>query len=378
MYAWNRRLRRGLMAVAVVVTAGAGLVLSGIGAPAASAAAGARINGGVEDGTFSPTCLSGHTATPDTGVLSATTYRNRLGNVVRVLVPYNIATKRSSNEFKCFNTYLSDAKASGAAVEVSLNRVGTGAKPPSLGTYTKAVHALAKAAGGRISDLTAWNEPNNRSYLPGSAAATKAGQYFLAASKVFPGKMVGGDFASGVSPSFLTSYIKAMGNTHPAIWAIHPYTDVTNFQYYVHAGLKPSKAGAKAAASSKVLQFARYLHDHGYGPSTSIWINEIYVDHTADKNPPAGTPGKKGSTTFSTKNQADAALFLSGGLGADSLPGALAGKDLPQLTRYIYLRAWDASADQQLPDADVLEVGFPDCLYYTLAGHKTTPAPQCS
>jgi hypothetical protein len=369
---------RGLVAVASIAVLGAGWVLPGIGAPAASAAASSRISGGVEDGTFKPICLSGQSTTPDTGVLSATTYRNRLGTVVRILVPYNIATKRSSNEFKCFDRYLGDAGAYGAAVEVSLVRLHPGAKAPSLSSYTKAVHALAKAAGSRISYLTAWNEPNNPAYLPGSGAATRAGRYLLAANKFFPGKMVGGDFASGVSPSFLSSYIKAMGNVHPTIWAIHPYTDVTNFQYYVHAGIKPLPAGEKAAARSKVLQLAKNLHKHGYGPTTSIWINEVYIDHTADKNPPAGTKGKKGSTTFSTKNQAEAALFLSGGLGVDSLPGVLAGKDLPQLTQYIYLRAWDAGTDQQPADADVLEVHFPDCLYYTLAGNKNTPAPQCS
>jgi hypothetical protein len=356
MYIRNRWLTRGMVAVAGTAAVSAGLVLSGIGAPAASAAAAPRITGGVEDGTFAPTCLHGHSVTPDTGVLSATTYRNRLGTVVRILVPYNIATKRTSDEFKCFNSYLSDAGTYGAAVEVSLVRLHPGAKAPSLGTYTKAVGALAKVAG----------------------AAKKAGQYLVAANKVFPGKIVAGDFASGVSPSFLSSYIKAIGNVHPATWAIHPYTDVTNFQYYVHAGLKPLKAGAKAAARSKVLQLAENLHKYGYGSTTSIWINEIYVDHTADKNPPAGTPGKKGSTTFSIKNQAEAALFLRGGLGPDSLPGVLAGKDLPQLTQFIYLRAWDASTDQQQTEADVLEVQFPDCLYYTLAGHKSTPAPQCS
>jgi hypothetical protein len=79
---------------------------------------------------------------------------------------------------------------------------------------------------------------------------------------------------------------------------------------------------------------------------------------------------------FSARNQGYAALFLSGGLGADSLPGELAGKDLPQLTRYIYLRAWDNG--KKLPDADVLQVHAPGCVYYTLAGGGTTPAPQCS
>jgi hypothetical protein len=378
MYLRDRWLTRGLIAFAGTMVVGAGLMLGGVGASTASAALSPRINGGVEDGTFSATCLRGRSATPDTSVLAAATYRNRLGSVVRILVPYNIATRPSSNEFKCFNTYLNDAGAYGAVVEVSLDRLGFRARAPRLATYTKDVEALAKAAAGRISYLTAWNEPNNRAYLPGFAAAREAGEYFVAANKSFPGEVVAGDFASGVSPSFLNRYVRALGDVHPAIWAIHPYTDVTNFQYYEHAHLTPSRAAAKAAAGSKLLQFARYLSAHGYGPSTSIWINEIYVDHTADKNPPTGIAGKKGSTIFSTENQANAALFLSGGLGADSLPGVLAGKNLPQLTLYIYLRAWDAGTDQQLPDADVLEVHFPDCLYYTLAGHKTTPAPQCS
>jgi hypothetical protein len=357
---------RGLAVVTATAALGAGLLASGAGAQAATVASSHRIAGGVEDGTFSPTCLRGDTARPPTSVLKATHYRNQLGQVVRILVPYDIAVKKSSKSFKCLNRYLAAAARHGVTMEVSLNRVRDHAPGPSLARYTTAVGDLARAEGSRIRYLTAWNEPNNPAYLSGSGAATRAGHYFVAARQAFPGKMVGGDFASGVGPGFLSRYVKAIGQARPGIWAIHPYTDLRNFQGYLAAGQTPRQAGAKAAARSKILQFARELHQHRYGPGTRIWINEIYVYRAL------------GKTKFSKRNRSYAALFLAGGLGADSLPGVLAGQDLPQLTRYIYLRAWAARKDKQLPEAEVLEVHFRTCLYRTLAGHKTRPAPHCA
>jgi hypothetical protein len=143
----------------------------------------------------------------------------------------------------------------------------------------------------------------------------------VAASQAFGSKVVAGDFSSGVPASFLSSYLGPItkAHLHPGIWAIHPYTDVSNFQYYLHDKKSPQAAGQLAAASSKVLQLATELRVHGYGPGTELWINEIYIDHTSDKFPLAGIPGAPG-TPFAARNQGYAALFLSGGLGADSLP----------------------------------------------------------
>lgn len=349
---------------------------SGLGARSASAASGSRINGGVEDGAFTSSCLNGKT-TPDTGVLAAYGYRNRLGTVVRIIVPYNIAVNTSSTEYKCLSSYLADADAYGAAVEMSLDQGSKHPAGPSLSRYRAAIRDLHQNLGGRVSYLTAWNEPNNGSYLTGDDPAKRAGQYYVAARREFGSKVVAGDFSSGVSASFLARYLGPIKNAdmHPRIWAIHPYTDVSNFQYYMHDKKSPQAAGHLAAASSKMLQMAGELSAQGYKSNTKLWINEIYIDHKSDKNPPKGIPGAKGKTGFSSRNQAYAALFLSGGLGADSLPGALADKDIPQLNRYIYLRARDNG--QNLPEADVLQVHAPGCVYYTLAGSGSKPAPQC-
>jgi hypothetical protein len=378
MYREQRRSGRGLAALlATGVLLGAGLLASEAGTQAAYAAPGSRISGGVEDGAFKLSCLSGTTA-PDTGVLRASGYRDKLGNLVRIIVPYNIAVNTSGKKFKCLDSYLTDAGQYGAAVEVSLDQGDSHPAGPSLQQYAAAVTDLNRTLGGRIAYLTAWNEPDNPAYLRGNSPAIRAGQYYVAASQAFGSKVVAGDFASGVPASFLSSYLGPItrAHLHPGIWAIHPYTDVSNFQYYLHDKKSPLAAGQLAAASSKVLQLATELRAHGYGPGTDLWINEIYIDHTADKIPPAGIPGAPGVTRFSSRNQGYAALFLSGGLGADSLPGVLAGTDLPQLTRYIYLRAWDNGKEPA--DADALQVHAPDCVYYTLAGSRSTPAPQCS
>jgi hypothetical protein len=81
-----------LLATGVLLAAG--LLTPGAGTQAAYAAPGPRISGGVEDGAFKLSCLSGTTA-PDTGVLQASGYRDKLGNVVRIIVPYNIAANTS-------------------------------------------------------------------------------------------------------------------------------------------------------------------------------------------------------------------------------------------------------------------------------------------
>ena len=338
-----------------------------------------RINGGVEDGTFSPTCLDGPHKTP-TAVVDATAYRRRIGaNVVRILVPWNIAMNQKSKTFLCFRSYL-DQAAGKATIEVSLNRRNNRVDNPSVGAYTKAVDALARVLKPKISYLTAYNEPNNASYLVPRGAAAKAGRFYLAARKVFGSKVVAGDFASGVSRSFLNAYAAQVKSVHPAIWALHPYTDVTNFQYDLAAqkNKDPQKAGRKAGSGSKVLQFARFLKADGYGSSTSIWINEIYVTHLADKNPPSGVPGKKNGTSFSNANQGYAALFLDGGLGAASLPAAItrAGSGLPRLTRYVYLRATTDNAT--LPNADVLKIRIRTCVYDALATTTGTLPTQCA
>lgn len=374
---WSGRGLAALVAAGALLGTGLLQAASGTGAELTAAASVPRINGGVEDGAFTLSCLSG-AAAPDAGVLSASGYRNKLGAVVRVIVPYNIAVNASASEYKCLDSYLTDARKYGAAVELSLDQGSSKPAGPTLAAYTTAVNDLRTRMGGRIAYLTAWNEPNNASYLSGDNPAQRAGQYYVAARKAFGSKVVAGDFSSGVAASFLTTYLGPISTAklRPGTWAIHPYTDVSNFQYYLNAGKTPQAAGQLAAASSKVLQLANELHSHGYGRGTSLWINEIYVDHTSDKNPPAGVSGTKGKTAFSIQDQGYAALFLSGALGADSLPGVLKGKNLPQLTRYVYLRAWDNG--KTLPDADVLQVHAPSCVYYTLAGTRGTPAPQCS
>jgi hypothetical protein len=396
-----RAARRGGTVLAATAVLASSLFAAGAPAQAKPGQAG-RIIGGVEDGTFSRTCLKGGAADP--GVLQGTgmTYRAALAKgvgIVRILVPWNIATRPAdAKDLTCLENYMSAAHGN-ADVEVSLNRSSKHGSGPSPTAYARSVQALATLNLG-FSHVTAWNEPNNRSYLAGKHPATRAGRYFVIAHKIFGNKVVAGDFASGVSKKFLDGYTKALGSLRPGIWAMHPYTDLTNFQFYLSdqpAGHKnPVAAAKKADAHSKVKQFARLLAHHKYGSTTRIWLNEIYIDHRADKCPPtshAGSGANKGKCVtragkpitqpgkgkkFPLANQADAALYLSGALGHSSLPGMLKGKNVPQLTTYIYLRALDDPTNVQFKDADVLQVAHKSCVYYTLAGARSTPAPQCS
>lgn len=122
----------------------------------------------VEDGTFSPNCIKG-AGTADPGVLDAYSYRHPIGDVVRILVPWNIATV-GATPLSCLQTYLTDARTASVPVEVSLNNPG-------------------------------W--------------ATLAGKYFSIAKATFAGlgiQMIAGDFSStAVSADNLSTYITAAG-----------------------------------------------------------------------------------------------------------------------------------------------------------------------
>lgn len=390
-------IRRNQARVAAVVVAAA--AVAGVGAMPASAStvstapAAQKIAGGVEDGTFRATCLSASTTTktaPPRKVLAAKSWRKGMGaTVVRVLVPWNIAVQPTSPQATCLLKYLELASKDKTTVEVSLNRRSdTKADDPGISDYRNAINALARLSkgGSLIGYLTAYNEPDNKSYFSDPHPASRAGHYYQIANgnKAFRGKVIAGDFAEPVTQSFLRGYIKAIGKSPAPIWAIHPYTDITNFQYFMHDH-RTARQAAQAELTEKnsyVIQFAELLKNNGY-QSSSIWLNEIYVTHRADRNPPPGVPGSKGhynkkthkwtGTTFSRVNQGYAGLFLDGGLGQDSLPGYLAAHGLPRLTRYVYMRA----ATKSLPEAYVLIVKQKGCLWSTFAGAASKPAANC-
>lgn len=371
----GRRLMRGLAVLGAATTLGAGLLA--VGSHAALASSPGRIDGGVEDGTFSPHCFKG-AGMADPGVLDASPYRHPIGDVVRILVPWNIATV-GGTPFNCLKTYLTDANAANVPVEVSLNRAAGHANGPTISNYRAAVSALKKDLQGEASYITylsAWNEPNNQAYLNNRSWATLAGKYFSIAKATFAGlgiQMIAGDFSSkAVSAANLSAYITAAGGVKAggiptgAIWATHPYSDVREFEKLMASGkYTQDQAGAMAAAASTVTSLANELHTHTYGPGTSIWIGEVAIYDSYQ------------GLTFHSAIQDDAALFLSGGLGPDSLSGYLSGKTVPQVRRYIYLRAADATTkSKHLFDSGgehVLQVNFPDCMYDAL----TRPAAGC-
>lgn len=363
---------RGLAVLAAAVTLCAGL--QAVGSQAALASSPGRIDGGVEDGTFSPNCLKG-AETPDPGVLDAYGYRHPIGDVVRILVPWDIATV-GGTPFACLKTYLADANAASVPVEVSLNRAAADANGPTISNYTAAVSALKNGLGSEASYITylsAWNEPNNPAYLNNTGWATLAGDYFSIAKSTFAGlgiQMVAGDFSStAVSADNLSTYITAAGGVNAGgiptggIWATHPYSDVREFEKLMASGkYTQDQAGAMAAAASTVTSLANKLHTHTYGPGTRIWIGEVAIyDNYQGK-------------MFSSAVQDDAALFLSG-TGPDTLPGYLSAQTVPQVGRYIYLRADDATSSPSFDNGGehVLQVNFPDCVYYAL----TTPEAGC-
>lgn len=381
------RWRSGSAVLAVIVVGAVVMpVTTATAAGGTPSAAAHRVAAGVEDGNFSPRCLNGSSGLADLHVAKAVKYRAGLdAHVVRVLVPWNIELRPTAKR-TCFNHYLKHASKY-EKIEVSLNR-SKRKDSPNLARYSQAIKRLGNHAND-ISYLTAYNEPNNKNYLAKHRAATKAAQMYVRAAKTFHAKVVAGDFASGVSKKFLRTYANHLRrrHLHPTVWALHPYTDISNFQYFLQRQKhKNADAAARSANNhSKTVEFAHYLKALHYGSKTHIWLNEIYVTHLADKCPPYKTKSKCDKATkptyekkFSGRNQAYAAFYLDGVLGKDSLPRAVAQVGGPRLTRYVYLRATTNHANKA--HADVLKVPIPkdrqrNCIYDALATTiRTIPA----
>jgi hypothetical protein len=388
-----RRSVRGLAVLAGAAALGAGLI--GAGSQAAMATTPGRIDGGVEDGTFSTHCLHGGDGTASAGVIDAAAYREPVGEVIRILVPWNIAEAGHLAELSCLTGWLNDAHAEDVAVpgsvsvEVSVNRVNDDSSGPDSASYSTAMGDLdtwlyKDSHAPYITYLSAWNEPNNKAYLNLKNWAPRAGGYFKTAKAAFAGHgitMVAGDFSSTrVSAANLSAYITAAGGVRESgiptggIWSLHPYSDIREFEKLVTRGTSASAAGQQVAANSAVAALDSKLHTHGYGKGTRLWLGEIAIyDHY-------GSTKKHNKITYSTAAAAAAANFLTDTTGTDSLAGyVLSQKAWPRVGRYIYLRAQASNSSKPQTDAaglHVLQVNDPTDFVYEALTATTSDGPQ--
>lgn len=225
----------------------------------------------------------------------------------------------------CFDTWLAAVFARGLQPEIDFRADDLYAwngttLMPTLAQYQDAVFQFRNQYvdcgascpdGGQVTVIAPWNEPDNYSivfpdhqtHLNGSSCPTNptadncgavmaaqawAVTYELVVQGGVNGAgcpnclIVAGDFSAadglktitgGACPNscvYAYLYNEYLKNTttgeqfHPDKWAVHPYTDITDFQN-------------GAQNPTKLSQFAAKLQSFGYGPSTYIWLNEVSV-----------------------------------------------------------------------------------------------------
>jgi hypothetical protein len=221
-----------------------------------------------------------------------------------------------------------------------------------------------------------------------SACASKCELTSGPAANQLNSGIVAGDFSSGVAsqtgsvegtsgksasqPYWQTyaqhlDYCATCALTRPWTWGVHSYTDASDYEYCTG---DPGNSYPPAGYHSKTAQMAGDLATMSYGSTTSIWLNEISVYHQAQFDPPSGCENNR-SSTFSSRRQAFAFLFLDGANSGVTLPSEVPASE-PQVDRLYYLRAFTGSAS----DATYIHPGVFDCLYQTM--HTQAVSSSCS
>ena len=313
----------------------------------------------------------------------------------------------------CFNAWLAGVAQTGARPEVAFKPDPNFKSPdgrfvgvPDIQTYRTAVDAFiseysdaADTDGrARVQIISPWGEPdfsgtgNSRIFMSagghlfadpnchGSGTAKTCGPMLAAsmwqvvhadcAQCTLPGQTAGsgviaGDFTSaggletgsgkGLTSTYLYVYAKHLGGNRPVVWALHPYTDIENFEAADAVG-NP----APALSGTLVGRFARDLDTIGYHQHTQIWLNEISAFQYYNM--------KGHYTGWNPKVQAAAGRYL-----LTELPQAAGGAGEPTVTRAYYLNFQAAGGPRDTSDANtrwalVLNGGNdPQQIYYTFA-----------
>ena len=182
-------------------------------------------------------------------------------NLLRVIVPYDVATRPAADpRRRALDAWLA-ALPAGANVNVGLHRINDATSPgygraPNEATYRNAFRAFVAAYGARVDRIGPWNEPNfnppdrSRPRLPGGGyldqpggscdsarprAATcgprMAAHYFRWAKAECPAcRLIAGEFAGTQSSNYLQKYKRHLGRHRPELWGVHDYADVIRFQ----------------------------------------------------------------------------------------------------------------------------------------------------
>jgi hypothetical protein len=242
---------------------------------------------------------------------------------------------------------------------------GNSLNTPS-GNIPRSVERFYLPHGGGILSDPVCDKNGPRSTNTNWCGPVLAAQYYMAVSKACnssceltagpaAGKpasgVIAGDFSSAVASAtgrvitnlgtpvtqpYWQTYDQHLNNcagcavTHAWTWGVHPYADTSDWEFCTGNGHAYPPFSPYV---TKTLQFAGDLHSLGYGPDTSIWLNEVSVyQHDMFKHL-HGPAGCSGSTSYTPRREALAFQWLY-----RTLPASIPSQD-PQVTQVIYYRA---------------------------------------
>jgi len=185
--------------------------------------------------------------------------------------------------------------------------------------------------------------------------------------------VIAGDFSSAAGleagnakSTYLSIYARHLpkpGHGAPAVWAVHPYSDTSDFEWCHIQKKRPAACpaaptSAKALAATKVGHFASALHNLKYGSHSQIWLDEVST-YTVDMF----KHGKPKPPTYSQKLQAQATGYLINDL---SRAGGATAPGEPVVTRIYYFRY-----DEDQPVALIVK-GKPALLFHVIANRHNS------
>jgi len=289
--------------------------------------------------------------------------------------PSSVANRELAVIQTCFNAWLAGMRNAGARPEIAFKPDPSYRSPdgafvgaPDIHTYRLAIDAFTREYSNpasthgmaRVQIISPWGEPDDpaKIFMPqgghllsdpnchgsprvntcGPILAAHMWQAVRASCKRCdllgggPGSgVIAGDFSSlggirapeagsGRQGSYLDVYRKNLGQGRPAVWALHPYSDIMAFEK-ADAAHQPGPN----PATTLVSQFAGDLSAFGYHQHTQIWLDEISAFQYYNQSG-AYRPG------WTPSVQADAGHYLLTGL-----PKAAGGPGEPKVTRAYYL-----------------------------------------
>jgi hypothetical protein len=213
-----------------------------------------------------------------------------------ILVPSISTYRKAMDAFMA--TYTNCTAFGGTATTCNLPPL-----PPGFPPYPAGTGGMA-----RVRIISPWNEPNFRSADPigfdklpqdfvmpaggnhfgdancrgvltaAACGPVLAAQMWVAVHNRCPGcTVIAGDFSSlgGLETdkgrvSYLDTYARHLSGLRPSVWALHPYSDVREFERVL-----VGQRGPTPLAGTLVGRFAKALFDLGYHSHTDIWLNEV-------------------------------------------------------------------------------------------------------